>query len=637
LTPSTSTARRKTPAKGKTKAKEAENSNGPGLFDVNTIPQRGGEGAIEWVPLEQIELALNPRKDMSREGLERLARMLMNSGQFQPAIGRRVADGKVIVYAGQRRFRAAELSHELAGTDGYDGLSPVNCLIVMLLDYVPTAADVRRIQSQENQREELSLADQAAAFADCWADRAGLPDADRIALVCADLGIDPKKAHNLRRCLTLPEDVRARVAERPTGDEISVTMANRLAGIHEISPELAVAVAARLTSRDLLDRATGDLGGFVHHTIVETADVYAVRLDVGALLDAHDEITRARPHLSEGDRTTLKAMFAAERAAKKLAAAAECEAAGEDPPKDDPGKRPPSVDAELDRLAGEASRGAVKVPVDVAMRERAVNGRFGWAHTRGKDYADSVWVTAPGFLIECAHAAVKVHSGELAKEESYFKSGAVADEDMSAARAEHEALRKAERLRQDQANTSNMTLGANIRGSLMELDGDQLAALRDMVCLIIARHYGDLVAFGAAWTDASHQQPVGDTKRYEPRAVDAILDSEVARALRDPDPLHGIASLMARLSAAFVLDPDGPTRSKALGTDRMTRQLRDALPGGAGELRSALWAFVRPMLTPRLAELNTPAFVIDPLRETIDIEAHRGDSSLEDLQLDDGD
>jgi hypothetical protein len=36
--------------------------------------------------------------------------------------------------------------------------------------------------------------------------------------VCADLGISAKRAHNLRRQLTLPEQIRARVAERPAGE-----------------------------------------------------------------------------------------------------------------------------------------------------------------------------------------------------------------------------------------------------------------------------------------------------------------------------------------------------------------------------------------------------------------------------------
>jgi hypothetical protein len=85
-----------------------------------------------------------------------------------------------------------------------------------------------------------------------------------------------------------------------------------------------------------------------------------------------------------------------------------------------------------------------------------------------------------------------------------------------------------------------------------------------------------------------------------------------------------------------VLDPDGVTCTKALGSERMARRLRDALPGGAHPLRAAVWEFLRLMLSPRLAELHRDAFVIEGAREsTVDLAAHRGDSSLDDLYLED--
>ena len=104
--------------------------------------------------------------------------------------------------------------------------------------------------------------------------------------MCADLGISPKKAHNLRRQLTLPEAIRARVAERPAGHQLSVTLANRLADMHEIAPTLTAAVAKRITSPELHDGALRDLGAFVHRTLVEDEQAYAVRIDDGARLDA---------------------------------------------------------------------------------------------------------------------------------------------------------------------------------------------------------------------------------------------------------------------------------------------------------------------------------------------------------------
>jgi hypothetical protein len=139
-----------------------------------------------------------------------------------------------------------------------------------------------------------------------------------------------------------------------------------------------------------------------------------------------------------------------------------------------------------------------------------------------------------------------------------------------------------------------------------------------------------VIAYGAGWSDRERQQPVGDTGRHEPRHTDAIADAELQRALQDPDPLRAIAGLVASWSAAFVLDPDGVTRTKILGSERMARKLHEAMPGGDEPLRTALWAFVRPMLLPRLAELHGDAFVIDDAEpSTVHLAAHRGDSNLE--------
>ena len=70
----------------------------------------------------------------------------------------------------------------------------------------------------------------------------------------------------------------------------------------------------------------------------------------------------------------------------------------------------------------------------------------------------------------------------------------------------------------------------------------------------------------------------------------------------------------------------------------MARKLRDALPGGEQPLRAALWAFMRPILSPRLVELNKDAFVFDRgIESNVDLAAHRADSDLDDLDLDEDD
>ena len=271
----------------------------PALFDVTKVAKDTREGRIVRVELQQIELAPNARRNVSPDGIDRLAAMLARTGQLVPCIGHRPSrTGPVILYAGQRRLLAARRSHELCGNEGFEGLEPVRSLIVLLLPHAPSPDEIRRIQAQENAREELSLVDQQEQFRDCWEARTGLGEEERIAAVCADLGISARKAHNLQRQLTLPEQIRTRVAERPAGDQLSVTMANQLAAMHAISPNLTEAVAGRISTGELHDKALKDIGAFVHRTVIEDEHAYAIRIDDGVLLDAHEQIHRARPHLT---------------------------------------------------------------------------------------------------------------------------------------------------------------------------------------------------------------------------------------------------------------------------------------------------------------------------------------------------
>jgi hypothetical protein len=580
----------------------------PALFDVTVLAADPVAGTLARVGLDELELAPNARREIDRDGIERLARMLMAMGQLVPCIGHRPARDRaqVVLYAGQRRLLAARASYELAG----DGLAPVRSLIVLLLDHEPTADEIRRIQAQENQREELTLSDQQSQFADCWAARAGLREADRIAAVCADLGIGARKAHNLRRQLTLPEPIRARVAERPVQRQLSVTLANRLADLNDVAPKLTLAVAQRISTPELHDAALRDFGACVHRTLVEDEQAYAVRIDDGALLDAAAQLEHARAQLDPAGRRQAAGVLGC--TAKEL-------------------------DGALDALHTKARSGALKLRVDAALRERARNGRYAFVHERGPDFAAGIWVVDPVFMLDAVRDAVE-RLGEvaLAREETYFAGADLRDDDLRAAAVEDRERRQQLRKRQHEAVRSNLGLGHDLRAGLMDPSPAQLQALQAIVCLLLVRHYRELIAFGAGWTDPERQRPVGEGGRLEPQAIDAIVDAELRRALEDPDRLRGIAGLVARLGAAFVLDTDGVTRTKVLGTERMARKLRDALPGGAHPLRVAVWEFLRPMLSPRLAELHRDAFVIDDGGpSTVDLAAHRGDSDLDDLDLGD--
>ncbi len=577
------------------------------LFDVTNAQHRAFEGALEWIPLEQIALAKNPRRDISPEGIDRLAGMLMG-GQLQATIGRRTAPEQVLLYAGQRRFLAAKRSHELAGGEGYEGRKPVAVLLVLLLDYEPTARDIRRIQAQENQYEELSMRDRQCQFEDCWLDRAGLPEQERLASVCEELGISATLARNLRRQLTLPVDLRVRVADRPTGDQLSITMANVLAEMNEISPELTEAVAARVTTSEHHQQALASIGAFVQRTVVENEDLYAVRLDEGlAIIDGHEHIERARAHLTDPGRETLATAIAC---------------------------KPEELDPELGKLAERAERASFKLDVDRALRERASAGRYAWVYDRGADYADAVWVIAPEFVIGAINEAMDGLETQPVRDESYFGAAKVTDEDTKQAAAADRERRAEARERQQSAANSNLGLGHDIAAGLMDPRSEQLDAVRRILAHLLVEHYAPIIAYGAGWSDRARQQPVGDTGRFEPKHIDAILDEELQRALEDPDPLHGILALLSRWAAAFVLDINGIPATGPLGSGRVARKLQRALPEGSSELRTAVWELIRPMLSPHLAELNRDAFLSDDtLAPAADLAAHRAESALADVDL----
>lgn len=581
----------------------------PALFDVTAVARKPLEGTLERVALGKIDLAPNARHEISEDGIAGLAQMLCRCGQLVPCIGHRSdPTGRIVLYDGQRRYLAAQKSRELAGTEGFEQLKPIRSLIVVLLDHAPAVEEIRRIQAQANAREPLSLFDQQEQFRDVWEARVGLGEEDRVAVVCADLGISARKAHHLRRQLSLPEPIRARVAERPAGEQISARMANRLADMNDVAPALTSAVAARISTHDLHEQALRDLGAFVHRTVVEDEQTYAVRIDDGALLDGHEQIAQARTYLDANGH-------------EQLAKLLDCKLE--------------KLDCELDTLAARARTRAMKVQITSEMRDRAANGRYAFVFQRGQDFAASIWVVDPVFMLDAINEQLgETDDGGPAREASYFAGASLNDEEMHDAAKEEQEQKRAQRERQGEAERSNLGLGHDLAAALIEPKDSQLQALKAIVCHLLASHYREVIAYGAGWSDRERQQPVGDTARYEPRHLDEIVEVELQRALEDPDPLRGIAQLTARWAAAFVLDPDGVTRTKALGSERMARKLADALPGGDNPLRAAVWEFLRPMLSPRLVALHRDSFVLsEALGSTVDLEAHRGESGLEELDL----
>jgi hypothetical protein len=576
------------------------------LFNGAEYQDTNEPRTLEEIPIAQLVVVRNPRKTIDPDGIKRLAGSLMRRRQLIPGLGWRRDDRTVELYDGQRRKLAAELSHELARTPGYEMLEAVGQLRVLLFDREPTDEEIRRAQAHANAREALTIPDLQAQFAELWADYPGLDEPARMRHVCEDLGIEPQVGHNLRRQLTLPEPIRTRVSRNPQDGEISIRLANHLATMYTVAPQLTQAVADRVVTGELLNDAVSDLGSFVHRTVIEDDDLYAVRLREGtSVMVAHREIARARQHLRAQDRELLTGTLHC--SAEKL-------------------------DHELEELERNAAARGVMLTIDQLTRDRAINGRFAYVHQRGADLDDAVWIVDPAFMLALAHEAVAAAGEEIATHEpSYFQ--AARDEAAAKAREQTAAESKAESLRQHEAYERNLALGQALAAGLIEPNPAQLEAVRALVCHLLAERFGELIAYGAGWTDPDRQQPVGDTRRSEPRQADAIIDAELRRALSDRDPLRGITQLVSRLAAGFVLDPLGVSITKSLGRKRMEAHLRDALPGSDHPGRRALWELVRPALSPALVQMHRDSFLSETPPSTADLEAHRAPSDLADLDL----
>lgn len=102
------------------------------------------------VPIEQIFRDKNqPRKEFDREKLEELSQSIVKNGLIQPLIIRADDEGKYIIVAGERRWRASQQAN----------LKIIPCLML------PSDLDKDEVSLIENiQREDLKISEEAAAY-----------------------------------------------------------------------------------------------------------------------------------------------------------------------------------------------------------------------------------------------------------------------------------------------------------------------------------------------------------------------------------------------------------------------------------------------------------------------------------------
>lgn len=130
-----------------------------------------------------------PRKTMTQEGLEALAKSLQEQGVVQPLLVRRIqGTARYQIIAGERRWRAARMA----------GLSELPVYVKDLSD-----ADVMIVALVENlQREDLNAAEEARALQELR-DRLGLTQEQ----VAQRLGMSRSNVANTLRLLQLPSSV----------------------------------------------------------------------------------------------------------------------------------------------------------------------------------------------------------------------------------------------------------------------------------------------------------------------------------------------------------------------------------------------------------------------------------------------
>ena len=149
------------------------------------------EGELREIPIDLIRPGkFQPRQDMRAQALEELAQSIHQQGVMQPVVVREIGQGRFELIAGERRWRACQLS----------GLKSVPALVKSASD-----RDVVSMSLIENiQREDLNPIEQAAALQRLQ-EEFGYTQQE----VAKEVGKSRESVANLLRLLGLEPEVRA--------------------------------------------------------------------------------------------------------------------------------------------------------------------------------------------------------------------------------------------------------------------------------------------------------------------------------------------------------------------------------------------------------------------------------------------
>lgn len=195
------------------------------MEDRPAAPAQDGE--LREIPIDLIRPGkFQPRQDMRAQALEELARSIHRQGVMQPVVVREIGQGRYELIAGERRWRACQLS----------GLKVIPALVKSASD-----RDVVSMSLIENiQREDLNPIEQAAALQRLQEEFGYTQQA-----VAKEVGKSRESVANLLRLLGLEPDARAMLEK----GELEMGHARALLGVSgPDQPKLAREVARRQLS-----------------------------------------------------------------------------------------------------------------------------------------------------------------------------------------------------------------------------------------------------------------------------------------------------------------------------------------------------------------------------------------------------
>lgn len=177
-----------------------------------------------------------PRKTLSREGLNELTQSLLGSGQISPVVVRSTSGGKYVIVVGERRWRAAKEA----------GLSHVDCIIRHDVD----DQKARELQLAENyQREDVPPLEQARALKG-YLDKYGVSQSES----ARRTGIPQRTISARLALLSLPPSMHARIGAGEIGPYEALRIAELPAHQQEAMASLVSAgkIGGRMLEKLLL-------------------------------------------------------------------------------------------------------------------------------------------------------------------------------------------------------------------------------------------------------------------------------------------------------------------------------------------------------------------------------------------------